>query len=202
MGHRCAPIRNQIYSSASVFICAPSVAKIPFLFKGCSENEGPVMKVANQKVVKIDYTLTDPKGVVIDTSKGGEPLAYLHGYGGIIPGLESALDGKDIGDAIQVLVQPEQAYGPRSEELIQEVPRKRFPADAKVAPGMQFQAQTPEGPRIVTIVAVEGDTVKLDANHPLAGMPLNFDVKIVDVRDATAEELSHGHVHGTGGHGH
>ena len=153
-------------------------------------------------VVKIDYTLTDPNGVVIDTSKGAEPLEYLHGAGGIIPGLESALEGKQLGDAIQVLVQPEQAYGPRNDELIQEVPRKRFPADAKVAPGMQFQAQTPEGPRIVTIVSADGETVKLDANHPLAGMPLNFDVKIEGIREATTEELSHGHVHGPGGHAH
>jgi FKBP-type peptidyl-prolyl cis-trans isomerase SlyD len=160
------------------------------------------MRVENKKVVKIDYTLTDPKGVVIDTSKGGQPLEYLHGAGGIIPGLEAALEGKEAGDAIDVLIQPEQAYGPRREEMIQEVPRMRFPADVKVEPGMQFQAQTPEGPRVVTIVAVEGDNVKLDANHPLAGMPLHFDVKIVEVREATAEEISHGHVHGAGGHGH
>jgi FKBP-type peptidyl-prolyl cis-trans isomerase SlyD len=160
------------------------------------------MRVGNQKVVKIDYTLTDPKGVVIDSSNGQEPLAYLHGAHGIIPGLEAALEGKEAGDAMQVIVQPEQAYGVRDVNLIQEVPRKRFPANVDVSAGMQFQAQTPEGPRVVTIVGVEGDTVKLDANHPLAGMVLNFDVKVVEVRDATAEELSHGHVHSPGGHGH
>jgi FKBP-type peptidyl-prolyl cis-trans isomerase SlyD len=160
------------------------------------------MQVGNQKVVKIDYTLKDPAGAIIDTSNGKEPLAYLHGAHGIIPGLEAALDGKEAGDAIQVVIQPEQAYGPHDANLIQDVPRKRFPPDVQVIPGMQFQAQTPQGPRVVKIVAVEGDTIKLDTNHPLAGMSLDFDVKIVEVRDATAEELSHGHVHGPGGHGH
>src|SRR5258707_12981277 len=109
------------------------------------------MRIENQKVVKIDYTLTDPKGMVIDSSKGHEPLAYLHGSHGIIPGLEAALEGKEAGDAIQVLVQPEQAYGLRDANLIQEVPRMRFPANVNVSAGMQFQAQTPEGPRVVTI---------------------------------------------------
>ena len=160
------------------------------------------MVVANQKVVSIDYTLTDPAGVVIDSSSGKPPLVYLHGMGGIIPGLESALTGKTKGDSLKVTVAPEQAYGVRDNNMIQEVPRDRFPADAKIAPGMQFQANTPNGPRVVTVVGVDSAAVKIDANHPLAGVTLNFDVKIVDVRDATTEELGHGHVHGPGGHHH
>src|SRR5882757_5279908 len=127
------------------------------------------MRVENQKVVSIDYTLKDPAGKVIDSSNGHEPLPYLHGTRGIVPGLENALEGKEVGDRVQVIVQPLEAYGLRDVNLIQEVERSKFPANIEVGPGMQFQAQTPQGPQIVTIVSVEGDKVKLDANHPLAG---------------------------------
>ena len=160
------------------------------------------MQVGQKKVVSIDYTLTDASGAVIDSSKGAPPLPYLHGAGNIVPGLEAALDGKQTGDAVKVTVQPDQAYGQRDENLVQDVPRSRFPSNADIKAGMQFQANTPNGSRVVTVVSADDNTVKIDANHPLAGMPLTFDVTVVEVRDATAEELSHGHVHGPGGHHH
>jgi FKBP-type peptidyl-prolyl cis-trans isomerase SlyD len=160
------------------------------------------MQIAPKKVVRIDYTLTDTAGAVIDSSKGHEPLPYLHGASNIVPGLEAALDGKQAGDTVKVTVQPDQAYGKRDETLVQDVPRSRFPNGADIKPGMQFQAHTPNGARVVTIVSATNDSVKIDANHPLAGKPLTFDVTVVDVRDATEEELAHGHVHGPGGHHH
>jgi FKBP-type peptidyl-prolyl cis-trans isomerase SlyD len=160
------------------------------------------MQVARNKVVTIDYTLTNPVGEVLDTSQGAEPLSYLHGVGGVIPGLEGALEGRSVGDQVHAVVPPEQGYGQQKDELVQPVPRKMFGGAPQVAAGMQFQANTPQGPRVVTVTDVQGDTVTVDANHPLAGVTLHFDVKVVGVRDATAEELSHGHVHGPGGHPH
>lgn len=157
------------------------------------------MQVEKNKVVSIDYTLTNPQGDVLDTSRGGEPLSYLHGVGQIIPGLESALEGKTQGDAVQTVIPPEQGYGARNDNLVQDVPRQAFAGVQTVLPGMQFQAQTPSGARVVTVVGVGDNTVKVDANHPLAGQTLHFDVNVVDVRDATPEELSHGHAHGPGG---
>ena len=153
------------------------------------------MQITKNVVASIEYELTADGGEVIDSSRGGPPLAYLHGSGQLIPGLEAELEGKGSGDSVQVRIPPENAYGPRNEQMVQGVPRADFPADAKLEPGMQFQAQTPDGMLILTVVDVEEDTVKLDGNHPLAGMHLNFDVKVVDVREATAEELEHGHVH-------
>jgi FKBP-type peptidyl-prolyl cis-trans isomerase SlyD len=155
------------------------------------------MQIGKNKVVSMDYTLTDNSGKVIDTSKGREPLSYLHGGGGIIPGLENALEGKAKGDQVKVKVSPEQGYGVRNENQVQDVPISAF-----IRPGMQVQAQTAQGPRVVTVVSVPNGTVKIDANHPLAGVELNFDVKITDIREATAEEVQHGHAHGPGGHHH
>lgn len=160
------------------------------------------MQIAKNKVVTFEYTLTSPKGEVMDTSVGGEPLVYLHGVGGIIPGLESALDGKQTGDSVKAVVTPEQAYGERSEEMVQEVPRSAFGPVKEIKPGMSFQGHTPKGPRSVTVVAVNGDQITIDANHPLAGQTLHFDVKVLKVRDATPEEITHGHAHGPGGHHH
>src|SRR5438309_521624 len=160
------------------------------------------MQVEKDKVVSMHYKLTGPQGNVIDSSEGREPLAYLHGRNGIIPGLEAALEGKAAGDELSVTVPPEQAYGHRNEQMIQSVPRDRFQGVNDIKPGMQFQANTPQGPRVVTIVAADEQTVTVDANHPLAGVPLKFDVQVKDVRDASAEELQHGHVHGAGGHQH
>lgn len=160
------------------------------------------MQIGNQKVVTIDYTLTDDQGEVLDTSQGQEPLTYIHGLGSIIPGLEEALAGKTAGDALKVTIQPQNGYGERDEELVQAVPRERFPASGEITVGMRFHAQGTGGSHVVTVVAVDDKNVTVDANHPLAGVVLAFDVKVVDVRDATADELQHGHVHGKDGHQH
>lgn len=160
------------------------------------------MEIAKDRVVSFDYTLTLAGGQVVDSSKGKQPLAYLHGRGQIIPGLENHLTGKQKGDQVNVTIPPEQAYGQRNPKLIQMAPKSAFQGAAQIVPGMQFQGNTNQGPRLITVVKVEGENVTIDANHPLAGQTLNFDVTIVDVRDATAEELSHGHAHGAGGHQH
>jgi FKBP-type peptidyl-prolyl cis-trans isomerase SlyD len=160
------------------------------------------MEIAKDKVVSIDYTLTGTQGEVLDTSQGRGPLNYLHGNQNIIPGLENALEGKSQGDQINVTIPPAQAYGDVDPKMVQVVPRSAFQGAPSIAPGMQFQGQTNAGPRIITVKNVDGDNITIDANHPLAGQTLNFDVKVVDVRDATPEEISHGHVHGAGGHQH
>ena len=160
------------------------------------------MEIADQKVVSIDYTLKDDNGNVIDQSQEGQPMAYLHGSQNIIPGLENALAGKKAGDEVKVRVTPEEGYGERSDAMTQTVPIDLFEDKEMVKEGMQFHAQTDAGVQVVTVTKVEGDQVTVDGNHPLAGMHLNFDVKIADVREATAEELEHGHVHGPGGHEH
>ncbi|MEJ2644706.1 MAG: peptidylprolyl isomerase [Gammaproteobacteria bacterium] len=161
------------------------------------------MEVAKHKVVLIDYTLTDAEGTVLDSSQGSEPLAYIHGIGNIIPGLEEALEGKSAGDALQVSVPPAQAYGERDNALTQAVPRDRFEGADEVKVGMQFHTMSEGGAQqVVTVIDVADDNVTIDANHPLAGVTLNFDVNVVEVRDATEEELAHGHVHGPGGHDH
>ena len=160
------------------------------------------MQIAASTVATIEYTLTDDDGTVIDTSKGKQPLVYLHGAGNLIPGLESELAGRAAGDELKVRIPPEQAYGQRDAANVQEVPLGDLPTDPPPAVGMQYQAHGPQGVMLVTIAAVEGEVVTLDANHPLAGVTLNFEVKVVEVRAATEEELDHGHVHGPGGHEH
>ena len=160
------------------------------------------MQIAKHKVVTIDYTLTDDSGTVIDSSQGREPLAYIQGMNNIIPGLEAALEGKAAGDQLQVSIPPEDGYGERNDSLRQEVPRDRFDGAEGLEVGMQFHAQTEGGPLVVTVTGIDGDTVTVDGNHPLAGMTLNFDVKVVGVREPSAEEMDHGHVHGPGGHDH
>lgn len=160
------------------------------------------MQIAANSVVTINYTLTDDQGQVIDSSEGREPLAYLQGAHNIIPGLEKALEGKSKGDTMVVEVEPDEGYGPRREELVQDVPRDRFENADKVQQGMQVQAQTEAGPQLFTVLDVADDSVTLDANHPLAGQKLTFSVEVVDVREATAEETEHGHVHGPEGHEH
>jgi len=160
------------------------------------------MQVESQKVVTLNYTLTDNDGNVIDQSNDGS-FAYLHGANNIIPGLEDALVGKKSGDELNVAVSPEQGYGERDTAKTQSVPREMFPQDTEIEPGMQFHAQGPNGEMIVvTVTDVADDAVTVDGNHPLAGVHLNFAVEIVDVRDASQEELEHGHVHGPGGHQH
>ncbi|QDV68697.1 FKBP-type peptidyl-prolyl cis-trans isomerase SlyD [Rosistilla carotiformis] len=160
------------------------------------------MQITADKVVAFDYKLTDDKGELIDSSEGHEPLLYLHGQGGIIEGLERALEGLKVGDHVNVTVQPEEGYGLRSDELIQEVPRDEFEGDEDIEVGMQFEADTPDGPMIFTIIEVSDEIIHVDGNHPLAGETLTFDVTIREVRDATDEEMEHGHAHGEGGHDH
>jgi FKBP-type peptidyl-prolyl cis-trans isomerase SlyD len=161
------------------------------------------MLIAQDKVVLIHYTLTDDAGKVLDSSSGGEPLAYLHGQGNIIAGLEKALDGKQAGDKLNVRVEPAEGYGVRDDALVQQVPRRAFGGAQSVQPGMQFHAQSSQGQtRVVTVTRIQGDMVTVDGNHPLAGEVLNFDVEVAEVREPTGEELEHGHVHGPGGHHH
>lgn len=154
------------------------------------------MRVAAEKVVTIDYVLKDDSGTVIDQSQGGS-FSYLHGANNIIPGLESALSGKEAGDEVSVSVDPDQGYGRRNESLKQVVPKDVFQTQEDVAVGKQFYAQSPDGQQlIVTVTGVAENDITIDANHPLAGVNLNFDVRVVDVRDATNEEIAHAHVHG------
>jgi FKBP-type peptidyl-prolyl cis-trans isomerase SlyD len=161
------------------------------------------MTIKENSAVSFHYTLTDDAGQKIDSSAGQDPLAYLHGAGNIIPGLENALEGKAVGDQLNVAVSAEEGYGPVQQELIQEVPRSAFQGVESIEIGMQFEAQTGQGGAVpVTVTAVTDETVTVDGNHPLAGKSLNFDVTIEAVREATAEELEHGHVHGAGGHQH
>lgn len=160
------------------------------------------MQIAQNTVVAFHYTLTNDTGEVLDSSEGREPLTYLHGAGNIIPGLEKQLEGRAAGDKLQANVTPEEGYGELQPQLVQEVSRESFQGVESIEPGMQFQAQTDGGPLMVTVTKVEGDTVTVDGNHPLAGQPLNFDVEVAEVREASEEELEHGHVHGEGGHQH
>jgi FKBP-type peptidyl-prolyl cis-trans isomerase SlyD len=157
------------------------------------------MQIEKDRVVSIDYTLTSPQGDVLDSSKGRQPLTYLHGAGNLIPGLEAALQGKTAGHSFSVTVAPEDAYGIKDPARVQAVPRSAFSGVPEIKPGMQFQARGPHGVQIVTVVSADDQTVTVDANHPLAGMSLKFDVTIVDVRQATEQELSHGHIHGGAG---
>lgn len=160
------------------------------------------MQIAQNTVVAFHYTLTNEAGEVLDSSEGREPLTYLHGAGNIIPGLEKQLEGRSAGDKLQANVSPEEGYGEVQPQLVQEVSRESFQGVDSIEPGMQFQAQTDGGPLMVTITKVEGDTVTVDGNHPLAGQALNFDVEIAEVREASEEEAEHGHVHGEGGEQH
>ncbi len=156
------------------------------------------MQIAERTVASFHYTLTAENGEVIDTSREREPLTYLHGAGNIVPGLEKAMGGRNTGDSFQVSVAPEEGYGPRHEEMVQVVPKSAFEGAPEPKPGMQFQGQGPQGPVMVTVTAVEGDQVTIDGNHPLAGKTLHFDIEVTDVREASEEELDHGHVHGAG----
>lgn len=160
------------------------------------------MQIADKTVVSIHYTLTNADGETLDSSVGQDPLVYLHGSNNIIAGLEAALLGKTAGDTLQVSVEPGDGYGELRDELVQEVDRSAFQGVDEIDVGMQFMAQTPWGEQPVTVVKVQGDNITLDGNHPLAGQVLNFDVEVVEIREATAEELDHGHVHGPGGHHH
>ena len=160
------------------------------------------MEISSDRVVTIHYTLKDDSGTVLDSSAGGEPLAYIQGHGNLVSGLEKALEGKEHGSSLAVVVAPAEGYGERDEALIQRVPKRTLQGSGDVKKGMQFQARTDDGMRLFTVTAVIGDMVTLDGNHPLADQTLHFDIEVVGVREATAEELEHGHVHGAGGHHH
>lgn len=160
------------------------------------------MKVAKDTVVTIDYTLKGDDGQVIDSSAHGEPLAYVHGIGSIVVGLEAALEGRGVGDAVSVKVAPGEGYGEHDPELVRVATRAQFQGIPKVEVGMQFRAGNEGESMVVTVVAIEGDQITLDGNHPLAGQNLNFDVKVVGVRAATKVEIEHGHPHGPDDHHH
>ena len=160
------------------------------------------MQIAENTVASFHYTLTNDAGEVLDTSRGRDPLVYLHGAGNIVPGLEEAMAGHKAGDSFKVDVAPEDGYGNHHEGLVQDVPRAAFQGVDEIEPGMSFQANTPQGVHSVTVTKVTSDTITVDGNHPLAGQTLHFDVEVTAVRAASAEELQHGHVHGPGGHHH
>ena len=164
------------------------------------------MKIEKDRVVLFHYTVAERDAheqgeEPVESSRGREPLAILIGHGNIIPGLEKALDGRVAGDSFSTDVPAVEAYGEKREGLTQRVPKKHF-GEQRLEPGMQVVLQTNFGPRAVTIEKVGMSVVDVDLNHPMAGKDLHFDIEIVDVREATAEELEHGHVHGDGGHQH
>jgi FKBP-type peptidyl-prolyl cis-trans isomerase SlyD len=156
------------------------------------------MQITKDKVASIHYTLTNTAGTVIDSSAGREPLTYLHGAGNLIPGMEMGLEGKVVGNKFDLKIKPEDGYGVKHEQLIQQVPRTNF-GDQKIEVGMQFQTNRGS---VVTVTKVGLESITVDGNHPLAGEELHFKVEVMEVRNATADEIAHGHVHGPGGHHH
>ena len=159
-------------------------------------------KITANKVVSLAYTLRDDDGEVIDESEKGSPLLYLHGAQNIVPGLEEQLEGVAEGESIKATVSPEKGYGPRV-GTAREVPRTFFPADAELTAGMQVLAHDDSGRQLpVFITGITEDTITVDPNHPLAGETLHFEVTVESLRDATEEEVAHGHPHGAGGHHH
>lgn len=160
------------------------------------------MQIADRTVASFHYTLTNDAGDVLDSSEGREPLTYLHGASNIVPGLESQMTGRVAGDRFDADVAAADGYGEYVAELVQVVPRASFAGIDDLAVGMQFQAQTGQGALPVVITEIDGDDVTVDGNHPLAGETLHFAIEIVEVREASVEEVLHGHVHGAGGHHH
>ncbi len=160
------------------------------------------MQIEDNRVATLNYILKDDEGNIIDSAEDGS-FAYLHGAANIIPGLEHALLGKSAGDEFSIAIKPEQGYGERNEDMTQVVPRNMFDTDEDIKVGMQFHAESPDGqPLSVTVTNVSDSEVTVDGNHPLAGVNLNFEIKILEIREATEEELEHGHAHGVGGHNH
>lgn len=154
------------------------------------------MKIEADKVVSIDYTLKDDQGTVIDTSNERGPLSFLFGSGTIIPGLENELEGKEKGDSFSVTVEPKEGYGEYDDTMMFEVGKDQFQDSSQIEEGMQVQAQNNQGHvQILTVKSIGDEKVTLDANHPLAGQKLFFDVSVTDVREASEEEIDHGHVH-------
>ena len=164
------------------------------------------MEISKDKIVTFHYRLQDAKGVEIESSHAGDPMAYLHGHGNIIPGLEKGMEGKSAEDVFSITVEAKDAYGERQEDAKQRIPLKHLNGDkrskANLKPGMVVSINTEEGAKQVVVIKAGKFNVDVDVNHPLAGQTLTFDVDIQGVRDATAEEVSHGHAHGVGGHHH
>ena len=164
---------------------------------------GANMKVGKDKVVLMHYTLKNDAGDVIDSSDGADPLPFLQGHGNIIPGLESALEGSKVGDKLDVSIKPEEGYGERMKDAIQEIPSSALQGVDEVKVGMQLQSQDKDGNAfLVSVTKIEDDKITVDGNHPLAGQTLHFSVSIESIRKAEDEELSHGHVHADGQHNH
>jgi FKBP-type peptidyl-prolyl cis-trans isomerase SlyD len=159
------------------------------------------VQIQAKSVVSIEYTLKNDQGVVLDKSEGQGPLVYMHGMGNLVPGLEKALEGKAAGESLEVTLTPADGYGQRDEKLVRKIPLRKI-HDKTPKAGNRYRAQMDDGHRVVLINSISGDYASVDANHPLAGLTLHFAVKVVEVREATAEELQHGHVHGAGGHHH
>jgi len=160
-------------------------------------------KISNDHVVQVHYTLTNGEGETLDSSRHADPLSYLHGAHNIVPGLEKEMQGRAVGDKFQVSVAPEEGYGERNDLGLQGVPRDQFPEDAELLEGMQLALQDENGNMIPAWVShVRDDMVAIDLNHPLAGVTLVFDIEVMGIRDATDEELNHGHPHGPGSHHH
>ena len=160
------------------------------------------MNAAKETVVSFHYTLKNKEGETIDSSENQDPLAYLHGANNIIPGLEREIDGKSAGDQFEVKVEPKDAYGDRNDQLVRAIPLSQFENLDQIKPGVQLQINSPQGAQRAIVLKVEPENVLIDLNHPLAGETLHFEVKIEDVREATKEEVEHGHVHGPHGHAH
>jgi len=156
------------------------------------------MTIGPKKAVTIHYTVKDEAGEVLDSTEGRDPMTYLHGADNVVAGLEAALEGKGVGAKVEATLTPDQAYGQRDESKVRNVPRRRIP-DEKIRVGGRHRAATEVGWVVATVVAIKGDYVHIDGNHPLAGKTLHFQVEVTDVRDATEQELAHGHAHGPGG---
>lgn len=150
------------------------------------------MEITDNCVASIHYTLTDDDGETLDSSRERGPLSYLHGAGNIVPGLEAALAGKTAGDQFQTEVPPEKGYGVHNPEMLQQVPKSAFQGAPEIKPGMQFRAEGPQGATMITVRELNGDSVTVDANHPLAGKTLHFNVEVTDVREATSAERDSG----------
>ncbi len=160
------------------------------------------MPIEDRKVVSFHYTLKNEAGEDMESSRDRDPMVYLHGYRNIVPGLENAMKGREVGDTFEVTVPPAEAYGEHNPDSVQRISAKHFSNIKRLSPGQMVSLQTRQGPVQAVVLKVGRFNVDVDANHPLAGRTLTFDVEITDIRDATKEEIDHGHVHGPGGVNH
>jgi FKBP-type peptidyl-prolyl cis-trans isomerase SlyD len=160
------------------------------------------MQIADHTIVRFHYDLADEAGQLIESSREREPLAILYGAGNVIPGVEKAIEGRRAGERLQVVVPPEDGYGERRDGLTQRVPKKHFNEPRRLRAGDSTVLGTNQGPRVVTVVKVGETVIDVDLNHPMAGRTLRFDIEILEVREASAEEIAHGHAHAPGGHAH